>query len=171
MANLWGAKLITVAFPSGFILKLPQKYEAGLNYITVENIAKSYGERTLFNALSFGINAEQKIGLIAKNGVGKTSLLDIVSRRERPDAGKVTYRKDIKVSFLPQEPNLDNTITIEEVIFSSENETLRVVEQYEKALQHPEDTENYQKAFDLMEAKNAWDFETEYKQVVSIFKL
>src|SRR5699024_11644102 len=56
-------------------------------------------------------------------------------------------------------------------IFSSENETLRVIEQYEKALQHPEDTENYQKAFDLMEAKNAWDFETEYKQVLSIFKL
>lgn len=142
-----------------------------MNYITIENIAKSYGERTLFSDLSFGINAEQKIGLIAKNGVGKSSLLDIVSHREFPDAGQVNYRKGIKVSFLPQEPDLDAAMTIKEVIFSSENETLRIIEQYEKALQHPEDTENYQKAFDLMEAKNAWDFETEYNQILSIFRL
>src|SRR5699024_10215252 len=61
--------------------------------------------------------------------------------------------------------------SIERVIFSSENETLRVIEQYEKALQHPEDTERYQKAFDLMDAQQAWDFETEYKQILSTFKL
>ncbi len=142
-----------------------------MNYISVENVAKAYGERELFNNISLGINAEQKVGLIAKNGVGKTSLLDIISGKEPADSGEVNYRKGIKISFLPQEPNLDPQLSIEESIFSSDNETLRVIEQYEKALQHPEDTENYQKAFDLMEAKQAWDFETEYKQILSVFKL
>lgn len=142
-----------------------------MNYISVEHIAKAYGERTLFQDISFGINAGQKIGLIAKNGVGKTSLLDIVSQKEPPDSGNVIYRNYIKISFLSQEPNLNPEHTIEETIFSSENETLRIINQYEKALEHPEDTETYQKAFDLMDANQAWDFETEYNQILSIFKL
>ena len=148
-----------------------QQKSKALNYASIENIAKAFGERILFKDLSFGINQGQKIALIAKNGTGKTSLLNILSQAELPDEGKVVYRKDIKVAFLPQEPNLDPKLTVEQVVFASDNEVLRIIEQYEKALNNPEDTDAYQKAFDLMEAKQAWDFETEYKQILSKLKL
>jgi ATP-binding cassette subfamily F protein uup len=142
-----------------------------VNYLSVEHIAKAYGERLLFEDISFGINQGQKVGLIAKNGTGKSSLLDIISEKEPPDEGQVIYRNGIKVSFLEQEPDLDPKLTIEETVFASENETLDIIHRYERALQNPEDQDEYQKAFDLMEVQNAWDFETEYQQILSIFKL
>ncbi len=138
-----------------------------MNYVSVENIAKSYGELELFSEISFGINQGQKIGLIAKNGTGKTSLLHILSQNETPDKGQVNYRKNLKMGFLPQEPNLDLTLSIEESILASENEVLKIISRYEKALENPDDAEAYQKAFEEMEAANAWDFETQYKQILS----
>lgn len=140
-----------------------------MNYLSVENIAKSYGERRLFENISFGINKDQKVGFVAKNGTGKTSLLNILAGTDTPDDGQVIYRNDIRVAFLSQEPDLDPDLTIEQSIFSSENPTLKIVEQYEKAIQNPEDADALQKAMDAMEANNAWDFETEFKQI--LFKL
>lgn len=142
-----------------------------MNYVSVEGIAKSYGELQLFSDLSFGINQGQKIGLIAKNGTGKTSLLNILAGIDTPDSGEVNYRNGLKIDFLPQDPNLDPELSIEETIFTTENETLRVIAAYEKALENPEDTEAYQKAFDQMEAKQAWDFETKYQQILSKLQL
>jgi len=142
-----------------------------LNYASIENISKSFGERIIFKGLSFGINEGQKIGLIAKNGTGKTSLLKILSGEDQPDQGEVNYRKSIKTAFLPQEPNLNPNLSIEETIFASDNEVLKIINQYEKALKNPENTESMQKAFDLMEAKQAWDFETTYKQILFQLKL
>ncbi|SDL42194.1 ATP-binding cassette, subfamily F, uup [Salinimicrobium catena] len=142
-----------------------------VNYLSVENIAKAYGERELFSKLSFGINEGQKVGFVAKNGTGKTSLLNILSGADTPDEGRVVYRKDITTAFLPQEPNLDPNLTVEQTIFASENEILKVIERYEKALENPEDTEAYQKAFEQMEAHQAWDFETTYKQILFKLKL
>lgn len=144
---------------------------SAINYVSVESIAKAFGEKILFNDLSFGINQEQKIGLIAKNGAGKTSLLDILAGKENPDSGQVIYRKDIKLSFLAQEPDLDGTLTVEQTIFDSDNETLVAIAAYEKALQHMDDADAYQKAFDKMEALQAWDFETQYKQILFQLKL
>ncbi|MBQ4822822.1 ABC-F family ATP-binding cassette domain-containing protein [Aquimarina sp. MMG016] len=142
-----------------------------MNYVSVEHIAKAFGERILFRDISFGINEGQKIGFVAKNGTGKTSLLNIIAGDEEPDEGQVVYRKNIKVSFLPQEPNLDPNLTIEQTIFASDNETLKVINRYEKALQNPDDAEEYQKAFEEMEAISAWDFETQYKQILFKLKL
>ena len=142
-----------------------------MNYVSVENVAKSFGERILFAKISFGINQGQKIGFVAKNGTGKTSLLHIIAGDDQPDEGQVVFRKDIKVAFLPQEPNLNPDLTIEETIFASDNETLRAINEYEKALKNPEDAEAYQKAFEKMEVLNAWDFETQYKQILSKLKL
>ncbi len=142
-----------------------------VNYLSVENIAKSYGERVLFEDLSFGINAGQKIGFVAKNGTGKTSLLNILSGADAPDTGSVIYRKNLKVSFLSQEPDLDGRLTVEETIFASDNPILKIISNYEKALENPTDTEAYQKAFDTMEAHHAWDFETRYKQILFKLKL
>jgi len=142
-----------------------------MNYLSVEQISKSYGELLLFRDLSFGINEGQKIGFIAKNGTGKTSLLNILSGDDSPDAGHVVYRKDLRVSFISQDPNLNPDLTVEQTIFSSENPILTIISAYEKTLRNPDDTEAYQKAFDAMDAHQAWDFETVYKQILFKLKL
>ena len=142
-----------------------------VNYISVENISKSYGDRTLFSNLSFGINKNQKVAFVAKNGTGKTSILNIIAGLDAPDNGQVIQRKDIQVAYLSQHQVFDNNLTIEETIFATENRILPIIKQYEKALENPEDSENYQKAFDLMDQSNAWDFETQYKLVLSKLKL
>jgi ATP-binding cassette subfamily F protein uup len=142
-----------------------------MNLLTVENIAKSYGEHVLFQNLSFGVNKDQKIALIAKNGDGKTSILNILSGKDSPDAGSVNYRKGIRVSFLEQEPDLNPDLTVEQTIFASDNEVLGIISAYEKALANPEDEEAYQNAFDAMDRFDAWDFETQYKQILFKLKL
>lgn len=142
-----------------------------INYLSVERISKAYGERELFSDLTFGINQGQKVGFVAKNGSGKTSLLNILSGLDSPDSGSVIYRKGIVPAFLVQEPDLDPKLTIEETIFASDNEILKVIERYEKALLNPENTDAYQLAFEQMEAHQAWDFETQYQQILSKLNL
>jgi len=142
-----------------------------VNYLSVENIAKSFGENPLFTNLSFGINEGQKVGFVAKNGTGKTTLLNILAGTEIPDEGRVVYRKGITYAFLDQDPDLDPNRTVEETIFASDNEILKVIERYEKALENPEDADAYQKAFEEMEMHQAWDFETQYKQILFKMKL
>ncbi|MGI9532095.1 ABC-F family ATP-binding cassette domain-containing protein [Lutimonas sp.] len=142
-----------------------------MNYLSVENISKSFGDRVLFEDISFGINKDQKIGFVAKNGTGKTTLLKIISGDDTPDTGQIILRKDLKVAYLSQKEDLNEALTIEQTIFDSDNETLKIIERYEHALEHPEDAEAYQKAFELMEQKNAWDFETQYKQILFKLKL
>ena len=142
-----------------------------MNYLNVENISKSYGEVTLFENISFSIHKGQKIAFIAKNGTGKTSILKIISGEDTSDSGEITCRKNIVISFLSQDPKLDENLTIEESIFNSNNPVLKVIENYEKALLNSEDAENYQKAFEEMELFQAWDFETQYKQILSKLKL
>lgn len=142
-----------------------------MNYISVENISKSYGERVLYTDVSFGINAGQKIGFIAPNGSGKTSLLRILSGVESPDSGEVNTRNNITVSYLPQDPQFDPNLSIEEAILSAPNPILKTISQYEQAIKNPEDTDAMQEAFDAMEANNAWDYETQYKQILTQLKL
>lgn len=142
-----------------------------LNYLNVENISKSYGEVTLFKGITFSIHKGQKIAFIAKNGTGKTSILKIISGEDSSDSGNITYRKNIAVSFLSQDPKFDDSLTIEQSIFNSENPILKVIANYEKAILNSEDEENYQKAFEDMELFQAWDFETQYKQILFKLKL
>ena len=97
--------------------------------------------------------------------------MKIINGEDEPDSGQVVVRKEIKMAFLSQDHNLQDELTIEESIFASDNEILKVIEQYEKALEHPEDEEAYQKAFDKMDLFNAWDFETQYKQILFKLKL
>jgi ABC transport system ATP-binding/permease protein len=142
-----------------------------VNYLSVENISKSFGERTLFKDISFGINKDQKIAFIAKNGSGKTTIMSIINGLDEPDTGQVVLRKSIKMAFLSQNTNLQEELTVEESIFASDNETLKVIEAYEKALENPDDADAYQKAFDDMDRHDAWDFETQYKQILFKLKL
>jgi len=142
-----------------------------VNYLNVENISKSYGELVLFEDLSFSIHKDQKIAFIAKNGSGKTSILNILSGKDAPDKGQIIVRKGLRLSFLDQEPILDKRLTIEETIFASEIPILKVIESYENALKNPEDSEAYQLAFEAMDRHNAWEFETQYQQILSQLKL
>lgn len=142
-----------------------------MNYLSVENISKSYGERVLFDNVSFGINKDQKIAFIAKNGSGKTTIMNMINGLDEPDTGQVVIRKEIKMAFLSQNNNLQDELTIEENIFASDNEILKVIERYEKTLENPNDEEAYQRAFDDMDRHNAWDFETQFKQILYKLKL
>ena len=99
-----------------------------MNYLSVENISKSFGERTLFKDISFGINKDQKIAFIAKNGSGKTCIMNIINGEDEPDTGQVVLRKGLKMAFLSQKSNLQDELTIEESIFASDNEILHVIE-------------------------------------------
>ena len=142
-----------------------------MNYLNVENISKSYGELNLFENLSFSIHKDQKIAFVAKNGTGKTSILNILSGKDNPDTGQIIYRKGLRTTFLSQEPVLDQNLTIEETIFNSDNPILKVINTYHAALENPDDSKLYQTAFDDMERYQAWDFETQYTQILFKLKL
>ena len=142
-----------------------------MNYLNVENISKSYGELSLFENLSFSIHKDQKIAFVAKNGTGKTTILNILSGKDTPDSGQIIYRKDIRTTFLSQEPVLDQTLTVEETILKSDNPILNVIKTYHQALENPEDSKLYQTAFDDMERYQAWDYETQYTQILFKLKL
>lgn len=142
-----------------------------MNLLSVENISKAFGERIILENISFGINKDQKIAFIAKNGTGKTTLLNIIAGKDQPDSGQVVFRKGIHIGFLSQNPSFNEELTVEETIFATDNPILRLIQEYEHALQHPENEMAYQKAFELMERHNAWDFETQYKQILFRLKL
>ena len=142
-----------------------------MNYLTVENISKSYGELVLFENLSFSIHKDQKIAFVAKNGTGKTTILNCLSGLDEPDSGEIIYRKGITTSILAQDPVLDPNLTIEETIFASDNPILEIINTYHEALKNPDDSIAYQKAFEAMERHRAWDFETQYKQILFKLKL
>ena len=106
---------------------------------------------------------------MAKNGTGKTTILNILSGKDSPDSGQTIYRKGLRTSFLSQEPVLDPSLTVKQTILKSDNPVLKVIKTYHEALENPEDSALYQKAFDDMERYQAWDYETQYTQ--TLFKL
>ena len=142
-----------------------------MNYISVEQVGKSFGNLELFNNISFGINEGQKIGLIAKNGSGKTTLMNMLMGIEPCDEGNIVFKNNLNTAFLPQRPQLDDNATVKETIFADDNPQLKAIRAYEKAMENPEDADAYQAAFDQMEATQAWDFETDYQQILSKLQL
>jgi ATP-binding cassette subfamily F protein uup len=142
-----------------------------MNLLSVEGISKSYGEKVIFESLSFGVNQGQKIALIAKNGSGKSSILNIIAGKDVPDQGSVVFRKGIKVAYLAQEPVLDPKLTVEESILQADNPIISIISDYNEALKNPNDQDAYQKAFEAMDQFQAWDFETQYKKILFKLKL
>ncbi|MFP4041797.1 MAG: ABC-F family ATP-binding cassette domain-containing protein [Bacteroidales bacterium] len=137
-----------------------------ISYLQVENITKSYGDLTLFKNISFGIAKDEKVALIAKNGTGKTTLLNIIAGSETPDVGEVIFRNDVKVGYLAQEPAMNPDLTVFDFIFNTSDEVLQAVRQYEEAMKHPESS-NFNEALELMENLKAWDFEVKIKQILT----
>ncbi len=106
-----------------------------MNYLSAENISKSFGEQQLFEGITFGLARGEKTAIIARNGTGKTTLLRILAGMESTDSGAFTFRNDIKVAFLEQSPELDQSLTIDELILSANTAVLTVIKHYEKVLQ------------------------------------
>lgn len=143
-----------------------------MTYLSTENISKNYGEKVLFEGLSFGISDGDKTALIAENGTGKSTLLKILAGREKPDEGKVMIQNDISVGFLEQDPDLDENLTIRNYISQSNNKMVRLIQEYERAAEAQAENFNKetQKAFEetasKMDAANAWDYEQRMEQIL-----
>ena len=142
-----------------------------MNYLSVQDLGKSYGIQTLFKGLNFGIDQGQKVALVARNGTGKTTILRALAGVEPADTGEIVYRKGIQIAFLKQESDFGNAKTVFEAIYESENPILLAIRAYEAALLNPDDTNVFQKAFDQMDRMEAWDYEVKVKTILSKLKL
>jgi ATP-binding cassette subfamily F protein uup len=144
-----------------------------VNILSVENLSKSYTEKVLFEGISFGIARGEKIALIAKNGTGKTTLLRILAGKEVPDTGEVTYRKDLRIEFLEQEPYMDLQKTIAEAIFDDSNPTVQLMRDYERVLEQLQEnqtdalTAELQRLSSQIDGAGAWDYEVRVRQILS----
>ena len=140
-----------------------------MNYLSVEQLSKSYNEQALFNDLTFGIRQGQKVALVGKNGCGKSTMLKIIGGIETPDRGKVVFRKGVKVGFLSQNPEFSNHLTVRDYIFNHDNELLSTVSAYEQFFESQEpdmSSKYYHDLANKMEALSAWDFESQVQQIL-----
>ena len=142
-----------------------------MNYLTVEAVSKSYGERTLFEDLTFYINQGDRVAFIAKNGTGKTSLMNIIMNREEGDAGKVWLHHKINVGYLDQNPQFDPKATVFESVYNSPNPIMQAIVAYETCMAQPDDAEAMQTAISGMDRLQAWDYEVKIKQILSQLKV
>ena len=136
-----------------------------MNYLSAENIAKSFGEKWLFKSITFGINRGDKVALIGANGVGKTTFLSILSGQIPPDEGVVSLRKDIRLGYLDQSPAFEDALPVMEAIFSSANPVAQVVKRYEK-LMALGDSPALAAILEEMDTLKAWDFEAQAKEIL-----
>lgn len=139
-------------------------------YLQVENLTKSFGDLVLFQDLSFGIAEGQRIGLIAKNGTGKTTLLNILGGKEGYDEGRIVFRRDLRVGYLEQSPYYPEELTVLEACFYHGNSVVEVIKDYERCMS----TEGHPGLDDIlarMEHEKAWDYERRAKQILSQLKI
>ena len=142
------------------------------NYITVENLSKSYGEKPLFENIGFGINKGQKTALVAANGSGKSTLLKILAGKEPYDDGKLSFRKNISVAYLEQQPLQGVQASIMDVIFESDSPLMKTVKRYEQAVRavqrdpSPKVQQELTNAISEMDSISAWNYESEVKEIL-----
>lgn len=139
-------------------------------YLQVENLTKSFGDLVLFENLSFGLSQGQRVGLIAKNGSGKTTLLNILAGKEGYDEGTITYRKDLRVGYLEQNPQFPENLTVLEACFYHGNEIVELIRTYELILETPGNP-GLEQVMGEMEHLKAWDYERKIKQILSQLKI
>lgn len=138
-----------------------------MNYLSAEVVAKTYNDRWLFKDVSLGISHGEKFALVGSNGVGKSTLLRILTGEIPPDTGQVRVKDGIRVAYLTQQPNVDNEQCVKDVLFGDDNEIARVVREYESCLQDPAvDSAVMQDVLEKMEALNAWDYESKVHEVI-----
>ena len=141
-----------------------------MNYLSVENLTKSFADRLLFADLTFGIDQGQKVAIVAKNGSGKTTLLRCLMDLEQIDSGRVVFRNDIRVEFMEQTENMDETQTILESIFDHDLPELKALKKYNEAL-IDNDQDKLNECYEELTELNAWDYEVRVNQILSVLKL
>ncbi len=139
-------------------------------YLQVENLTKSFGDRLLFENISFGIDQGQRVALIAQNGTGKTTLLNLLTGREFQDSGTITYRRDIRVGCLTQDPDFQPGMTVSQACFASDNDVVKAIAHYENLIEIHADDPTYSNEIQIamanMDRLNAWDYEVRIKQIL-----
>ncbi len=138
--------------------------------LQIDTITKSFGDLVLFRDISFGIAEGDKVGLIARNGTGKTTLLNIIAGKEPYDSGRVVFRNDLRVAYLEQEPQFDSELTVEEACFRSDNEIVRVIARYERIISSGTHDE-LDKVLAQMDLLKVWDYEQRIKQILTQLKI
>lgn len=141
-----------------------------INFLQIENLTKSFGDKLLFENISLTITDNQRTALIAKNGTGKTTLLNIIAGIENYDAGNVVFKNDLRISYLPQSPQYDENLTVMQACFQSENEIVKVISEYEGLLLNPEKLVESD-ILTRMDMLNAWEFELKIKQILTTLKI
>lgn len=147
-----------------------------MNYLTVEKLSKSIGEKELFSEITFGLEKGQKTALIARNGTGKSTLLNIIAGYDVPDSGQVVIRNDITVSYLPQMDRFADNFSVLDAIFDAQTPTIQAIKEYEACMvlaetehENIEVQQRLQKAIMEMDRLHAWDFEAKAKEILSRF--
>ncbi len=140
------------------------------SFLQIEDLTKSYGDRILFESITFGVNEGDKIGIIAKNGTGKSTLLKIISGKETADEGKITFRSDLRVGILDQMPEFSSDATVLDSCLLDNSQTAKIIAQYEYALTNG-DADEINSAISLMDNANAWDYEDKLKQLLTQLKI
>lgn len=141
-----------------------------MNYVSAENLTKSYGIKTLFKNISFHFNEGDKIAIVAKNGTGKSTLLKILLGKEIADSGEVVINKDVQVVLFDQEIEFESQLTVEEFMMTLDSKPIQALKNYHQSL-HSTDQKFIEKALAEMEIHKAWDLETEMKQILSQLKI
>ncbi|UKN01248.1 ABC-F family ATP-binding cassette domain-containing protein [Paracrocinitomix mangrovi] len=142
-----------------------------MNYLSVENLTKSFGARIIFKDLTFGVDKGDKVAIVAKNGTGKSTLLKILCGDGTEDSGRIVYRNGIRVDYLEQAENFQGNKSIIDEVLSTETKETNAIKAYNKALENPTDTEAYEKAFEQMNMTNAWDYDVKVNTILSQLKI
>lgn len=138
----------------------------GNSFLQVDSLTKSFGDRVLFDNISFGISEGQRIAIVARNGAGKTTLLNIIAGTEPYDSGSISFKRDLAVGILPQNPVFPPGLTVLQACLRSDNPQVQAIARYESALLHPDDEEEFNQAMTEMENLKAWNYETRIKQIL-----
>ena len=141
-----------------------------ISYLQIENLTKSYGDRMLFADVTFGINEGDKVGLIAKNGTGKTTLLSIIAGKEDYDSGRIVFNNDIRVGYLEQVPSFQSSKSVIDTCIEGNEPLAIAVRNYEHAL-HNGNSDAMTAAIQEMDNCKAWDYEDRFKQILSMLKI
>ena len=141
-----------------------------MNLLQIDNISKSFGEKLLFQNLSLGIEKGDKVGLIARNGIGKSTLMQIIAGKQPADEGTVTFRNGITVGYLEQEPLMNDSASVIQQVFQWDNPVIKLILEYEKAVLH-DNKDRVGELIHKLDAANAWNYEVKIKQILTKLKI
>ncbi len=141
-----------------------------VSFLQVEHLTKSFGDNLLFEDISFGISDNQRVALIAKNGMGKTTLLNIIAGREDYQGGQISFKRDLRVAYLDQSPEFPMDLSVIDACLQTDNEAVRAIADYEHCL-HSGDHDRLAEAMSQMDLLKAWDYEVRIKQILGKLKI